>query len=256
MATDLELLEIEIETQWGVVDARHRLVEERRPNARAALHLVVATSGDGQIAAVGADVPDALAAELLEIVAGATPSPDPATPPVALDRCARLLGQSLGPVEVASSPSYVVPPGTAFESTAEIRRSDAGDVEALRGLVTDRANWSAEEWQSLLDGALGPWAVATVGDRLGAICHSARLAPRGAEAGVWTDPDFRGLGYAAAVTAAWAALLAPSGRHLFYSTSADNRSSQRVAARLRLRPIGWMWKIVRPRATLSEQVPA
>jgi predicted GNAT family acetyltransferase len=78
------------------------------------------------------------------------------------------------------------------------------------------------------------------------ICHCARLSERGAEAGVWTDEDHRGRGLAAAVTAAWASLLEGSGRVLFYSTSAENVSSQRVAARLGLREIGWMWKVSRP----------
>jgi predicted GNAT family acetyltransferase len=77
------------------------------------------------------------------------------------------------------------------------------------------------------------------------ICHCARLSDRGAEAGVWTDAKYRGRGLAAAVTAAWASLLAGSGRTLFYSTSAENVSSQRVAARLGLREIGWMWKVFR-----------
>jgi hypothetical protein len=35
----------------------------------------------------------------------------------------------------------------------------------------------------------------------------------------------------------------PAGRHLFYSTDAHNVSSQRVAERLRLRLIGWTWRI-------------
>ena len=80
-------------------------------------------------------------------------------------------------------------------------------------------------------------------DRVVSLCHSARLTDRGAEAGTWTDPDYRGRGYAAAATAAWGSLLASSGRTLFYSTSSDNLSSQRVAERLELPLIGWMWKI-------------
>jgi RimJ/RimL family protein N-acetyltransferase len=81
------------------------------------------------------------------------------------------------------------------------------------------------------------------------ICHTpGPLTPRGAECGVWTQPGFRGRGYATATAtaAAWAASLRPTGRILFYSTDADNRSSQRVAERLQLRPIGWTWRLRAP----------
>ncbi len=242
MATDLELLEIEIETLW-VMDRRSRLVESRGSNGRTAPHLVIAASNDGQVAAFGSEVADALAVELQAAVAGGSPSPDPATAPASIARCEQLLTKSLWPVELSAGPSYAIPVQTAFVSAAEIQRSDGEHTEALRSQLPERANWSAEDWHLLLDGFFGPWAVATIGGRVMAICHTARLADRGAEAGVWTDPDFRGQGHAAAVTAAWASLLAPSGRHLFYSTAATNLSSQRVAARLNLRLIGWMWKL-------------
>ena len=71
------------------------------------------------------------------------------------------------------------------------------------------------------------------------------MTKQAAECGVWTHPDYRGRGYAAAVTAAWADILRARGRCPFYSTDAQNVSSQRVAARLRLRPIGWTWNLGR-----------
>ncbi|WP_425568158.1 GNAT family N-acetyltransferase [Nonomuraea rubra] len=71
---------------------------------------------------------------------------------------------------------------------------------------------------------------------------TAPASPRwGAEAGTWTSPPYRGRGYAAATTSAWADQL--PGIHLFYSTSADNHSSQRVARRLALRPLGRLWHL-------------
>jgi RimJ/RimL family protein N-acetyltransferase len=79
--------------------------------------------------------------------------------------------------------------------------------------------------------------------RVLSICHTpVPLTRRSAEAGVWTAPDARGRGYAAAATASWAALLRPSGRHLFYVHDLANHSSQRVAARLHARRIGWAWQ--------------
>ncbi len=247
MTTDAALLEIEIDTLW-LRDDRDRLVKDLEPDGRPAPHLVIAGSGSGRVVAIGNEVPDALAVELRAAVIAESPSFDPAVAPASLSRCEQLLKDSLGPVEISSGPSYLIPPSTSFTSGAKVERSDGQNTAALLG-QNPELTWTAEEWRQLLDGAFGPWAAATIDDRLIAVCHSARLTGRAAEAGVWTDPDFRGQGHAAAVTAAWASLLAPSGRQLFYSTSATNFSSQRVAARLNLRPIGWMWQIAAPRTT-------
>jgi hypothetical protein len=188
--------------------------------------------------------PNAVVSELQRIVESMPPGDAPASRPPALERCAQLLRESVGEVEIASGPSHVIPRGTAFASAASVRTS--GDDEAWRPRAPGGWGWRADEWEDLLDGKLGPWAMASVQDRAFAICHSARLADRGAEAGTWTHPDFRGQGHAAAVTAAWASLFDASDQVLFYSASATNISSQRVAARLNLPMIGWLWKLSAP----------
>lgn len=66
-------------------------------------------------------------------------------------------------------------------------------------------------------------------------CYSARLTDDAAEAGVDTNPEFRGQGFAAAVTNAWRVAIEASGRVALYSTSYDNVSSQAVSRRLGLR---------------------
>jgi RimJ/RimL family protein N-acetyltransferase len=245
LPADLDLLRLEIDTLW-TTDQRGRLLKSRDQHKRAAPHLVIAVSNDGQTVAFGSEVADALVVELRAVVESAPRLP-PATPPASLARCEQLLTDTLGPVEVSSGPGYVIPPPTAFESAAVIVKSDGEDTENLRDQVPEWQGWRGEDWNLMLDGFYGPWAVATVDGQVIAYCHCARLTDRGAEAGVGTHPGFRGQGHAAAATAAWASLLADSGRHLFYSTSADNLSSQRVAARLNLRPIGWMWQLSYPR---------
>ncbi|CRZ14350.1 hypothetical protein BN2156_01198 [Mycolicibacterium neworleansense] len=57
----------------------------------------------------------------------------------------------------------------------------------------------------------------------------------------------RGRGLAAAVVSAWASHCTGRVPHLYYSTSADNLSSQRVAERLRLPRIGELWCLTRDR---------
>ena len=83
-----------------------------------------------------------------------------------------------------------------------------------------------------------PWCALLEDGVVASICFSARLGKRGADAGVATAPAFRGQGYAAAVTAGWAAHPALEGHVLGYSTTVENTASQRVASRLGLRMIG------------------
>jgi RimJ/RimL family protein N-acetyltransferase len=248
-STDVELLRTEIETLW-LPDERGRLLRVRSRTFRAAPELVLAVGADGgQCLAFGIDVPDLVAHELEAVVSRAAAAADRAEPPSSLTRCMELLEDAVGPVVLSSGLSYAIPPGVTFSSTAGITRSDGAELSSLGGRAPSSADWDDDEWRMLLDGVLGPWAIASIDGRIVSICHCARLADKGAEAGVWTDPDFRGQGHAAAVVAAWASLLAPNGRQLFYSTFRENRSSQRVAARLRLRQIGWIWEIARQPAT-------
>lgn len=65
------------------------------------------------------------------------------------------------------------------------------------------------------------------------ICRSVRIAPRGHEAGVETLKEFRGKGYATAVTAGWVQAVKEKGWLPLYSTSWENRASQEVARKLR-----------------------
>lgn len=64
------------------------------------------------------------------------------------------------------------------------------------------------------------------------------LSDIGAELGIMTPKAYRGRGMAAAAAAGWSRLGTLSTRALFYSTSRENISSQRVTARLGLRLIG------------------
>jgi hypothetical protein len=190
---------------------------------------------------IGSRVPEDLARELRDRHRRAGPG-DPAGPPPALADCERLLSASGWKTRRQDGPSYVIEKPAHFGSGAAIECSGSPTAERLRR--SNPGNWEPIEWNELLAGDLGPWTMATRGNRVISICHTPRpMTAAAAECGVWTDPDFRGRGHAAAVTDAWADMLLPSGRHLFYRTRADNRSSQRVAERLGLRRIGWTWTV-------------
>jgi hypothetical protein len=228
--SDLELLEIEMDLLWG---------------SEAGPELVLACARDGVRARTGEQVPPEVARTVAaQIEEGASPIEDLGAPRPQLERSRVALEDALGAaVRLApgSGPSYLIEPGVSFRTTAELIRSDSGDPMQPR--AANPGNWGADEWQNLLDGRLGPWVMARHGERVISICHTPVANASAAEAGVWTHPDFRGRGHAAATTAEWAILMRPSGKLLFYSTSRTNRSSQRVAARLGLRRIGLLWQL-------------
>jgi RimJ/RimL family protein N-acetyltransferase len=239
LLSDKQLLELEIDTLWSR-NGNGRLVRDRGLKGSAAPRLVIASSRDATVAAFGDEVPETVAREISGLLP-ATSIPWLDSPPAPLQEIETRLTVALGPVEVASGPTYVAGSVATVTSPATIISSERWDRQVQRLSAPARANWAPEEWMLLLDGALGPWAAAAVEGDVIALCFSARLTDHAAEAGVWTDPDHRGRGHAAAVTAAWASQVRPTGRVVFYSTSAENRSSQQVAARLGLRPVGWMW---------------
>jgi hypothetical protein len=70
------------------------------------------------------------------------------------------------------------------------------------------------------------------------VCQSVRKTPRAEEAGVDTLEAHRGRGCASLVVAGWAAAVKAKGKIPFYSTSWENRSSQRVAKKLGLIQFG------------------
>jgi RimJ/RimL family protein N-acetyltransferase len=235
---ELELLAIQAE---GSFDERGRL---------AGLYgVTVVCAGPGQALWIGADVPDALAGELTTTFArapAATAAIDAGTPPPALALCQRLLERDGRPLPTRGGALSSMRKRGPPQSRVHIERSDTTRAEILRN--ANPGNWQPLEWNELLDGRLGPWTMAIEDELVVSICHTPRpLSARAAECGVWTRPGFRGRGYAAAVTSAWAELIRPSGRHRFYSTEHDNFSSQNVARRLQLRLLGWTWRLGRAR---------
>lgn len=229
--SDLELLRI----RSGIgLDGRGRVTRH--------WGITIAVARDGQFLLLGAELAERLARRLRRAVAAAPQRADPSVAPVALVACARLLRAVRRPIRRVSGPCYAFPRKLRVRSRAHIVRSTAARLDWLRSC--NPGNWLDHEWQALIDGRLGPWAMATIDRRVASICHTpCAMTEDAAECGVWTHPEFRGRGLAAAVTAAWASLLRPTGRQLFYSTAAANFASQRVAAKLGLRPVGWTWSL-------------
>lgn len=229
---NLELLRIETVAIWspdqfGAVDP--------------APELVILQAVDGQAAITSPALDEHIADQLRGLVEASELPADPAEEPAALAGCVAVLS-SRGAVEVASGPSFVVEDSPAQVESGNIHRSDQSWPTSLRE-TRPQSVWAPDDWNDLLDGRYGPWAVIINDAEVVAVCHTARSVPSAVEAGVWTHPDHRRQGNAAAVTAAWGGIVAGQDRHAFYSTSAENIASQQVARRLGLHPIGWMWKL-------------
>jgi hypothetical protein len=235
-ARDLELLAIQAEPSF-----------DRRGRVADCYGITIACCKGGQALWIGADVPDAMASELEAVFERSSPPTDPTEPPPALELCEKIVGAVDDALERTAGPHYLVPDDLRFDSPIAIARSDGSSVDRLRN--ANPGNWHPVEWDELLDGQLGPWAIATEDDLAISICHTpGPLTEHAGECGVWTDPRFRGRGYAAATAAAWVALARSPQRHLFYATDANNLSSQRVARRLNLPELGWTWRLHRARA--------
>ncbi|MFB7918224.1 GNAT family N-acetyltransferase [Streptomyces sp. NPDC056061] len=102
-------------------------------------------------------------------------------------------------------------------------------------------NWQPDEWNELINGRMGEWAMAVHDREPVSICFTPASNATAGEAGIWTRPDFRGKRLAPTVVAAWSQREHRTKTVLFYRTTADNHASQAVARALGLTPLGWIW---------------
>src|SRR6266545_4690361 len=126
---DLQLLGIEMDLLWG---------------AQAGPELVLACAREGLRLRLGNHVPPELARALAAEIDGAQPVVDSSVPPPQLERWRMLLEDELGgAVRLApgSGPSYVIHPSVSFRASADLVRSDANDLAALRR--SNPGNWGA-----------------------------------------------------------------------------------------------------------------
>jgi RimJ/RimL family protein N-acetyltransferase len=226
--TKIDLLRLEMATLW-----------ERDAFGRLRSHplVAVAVAGDGVAVRFDPDLPPGLrkALEAVPIRGDFQPS--------IFDAYIRLVEPRFD-LRISSGPSYVFP-----EHLKEIGGSDltivSSDDPVTAALAAGRpeAWWEPEEWEELLDGRLGLWAMGMIAGKVVSICHTPVGSSVAAEAGVWTHPDFRGREYAPRVAFAWEQVARRRFETLFYSTSSENSASQAVARKLGLTAIGKIWQI-------------
>jgi RimJ/RimL family protein N-acetyltransferase len=239
----LDCLRIEIDTNW-IRDDRGRLLAPRvpEPDPETAPYLLWAAAREGTLLDLGWPVPEGTAQQLLEVHQKEPAPIDPADLPPWAERYGKIISEAVGPSVVARVPCFVMDTIPMYRLPHDWERS-AEVVRSTDGRVVRR---SAAMPPTNIDERRGPWAGVVVDGELVSHCSTARLWDFGAEAGTWTDPAYRGRGFAAAATAIWASMLFHESRLLFYCADETNRSSRAIAERLALRPIGWMWRLDPP----------
>jgi hypothetical protein len=233
--SDAQRIEIVGETAF-VLDANGRIVHNNEPTPTAGPRLWMAGCATGNRFLLHEDISASTAAKVAALMQDEPPLAAINAAPLHLARYIELLGTE----KETRGIDYALPAYVLTDCSAQRVWSgtDEGDrlLTALKssgmphGLYAMGFVNTGEFWP--------PWCALLEDGVVASVCFAARLGKRGADAGVATAPEFRGQGYAAAVTAGWASHPALAGCTLGYSTTVDNVSSQRVAERLGLRMIG------------------
>ena len=225
VATDLEIMRLHVAALY-LHDKRGRLVIGNEPTGSAPPRFFLGRTIDGSIARFRDDLPDALADEL-QSLANQEPASIDAAPAHESDYLTRLAVHS--PIQdISSGPAYIFDdiPNREDHETVVVTHAN---IEVLRGEL--------EPWCD--DVRLGvPMTAVLDNGHAVAVCGSVRITPEAHEAGVETIVSHRGRGCAPAACREWAKMMSAAGRLALYSTSCDNRSSQRVAEKLGLRQYG------------------
>lgn len=224
--SDLDFMQLQRETLYHH-DAAGRLLAVNEPGGAATPHLFVGITRQGSVGRYRFDAPESLVRE-----------------------AERVLDSLAIPVDLSALAPVFEALRTAVSSHLRIEREYAGpayrfpDRLVRPGGVTliTEANQSllADHWLDLVpDLDLRQPILAVLRDGAAvSLCYTSRLGPRAAEAGVETLPAFRGNGFAAQATAAWASTIQGRGLIPLYSTWRENLASQAVARRLGLLQYG------------------
>lgn len=221
----LELLEMQLEALF-THDDLGRIVSINEPGGGPAPRLFFGRTREGSLWRVRHDLPGDMAQPLESLAAREAVTDDLRIEPHNLDAMLAVLGKD-GEARVGhAGPAYRFP--DHLPAPTGVTRITAANAYLLRQMPA-----YLDDVKRGLDAYEPRLAVIEDGVAV-AICNSARLTGRAAEAGVETLEGYRGRGHAPVVVAAWAQAIRATGRTPLYSTSWDNLASQGVARKLRL----------------------
>ncbi len=218
--SDFELAQMHVDALF-IHDANEKLVQinEPSPNDPAPRFFLTRTAA-GNLWRTRFDLPDDLVVKLEWLATDEPVARDLHAPLKYAAAYARLLMQHADLQQMVVGPTFTLPELDAPERTIRIIPENAA-------LLGRHFGWL----QGDLDG-YAPIVVVVADDAAVALCYSSRLTTVAGEAGVETEPAYRGRGFAPDAVRGWAAGLRAMGRLPLYNTSWTNHASQAVARKL------------------------
>lgn len=220
--TDLNLMQLQTEALF-VQDTDGRLLRINEPEPdppSPAPHFFLGRTRAGHVWRTRYDLPDDIAAELGRLASAEPVTNDLYGPPLYAARYIELLKPHAPQVTINAGPAYTLP---VMESPPDV----VAITGENRNLV--QAHFA---WLYATHAIYAPVIAAVVDGNAVAVCFCSRITPTVAEAGVYTETNYRGHGYATKVVQGWAAALRSTGRLPLYSTSWSNHASQAIAQKL------------------------
>ena len=235
---DLEILAVHRQTAF-TFDSQGRMIHESSPLKSPGRRFSFAGCQGGNLAVIRADVPDEVAGYLRQLVATEPPLAQPESVPIHLEEYRELLAGTAAPVDPYHGLLWVFPEVMTDEAQTDVVLSGTRDGDELFDRLPDAMPASLEYlgFRSQ-DDLWEPWCIAMVNGKIASIAETVRVGSAGAEVGVDTTAELRGLGLGAAVTAGWSGHPGIAQSSRFYSTARENTSSRRLAGRLGLRFLG------------------
>jgi hypothetical protein len=209
-----------------VLDGDGRIRCTREPESTPGPIFTLIRSKSSCVWAVRADVAGEVAAGLDRLASEEPPIRDFHDLPIHADRYLSLVRGQIG-----SGPAFT------FPDEIPVSR-DIALVDRLEMLERYFRGWTAAEIPER-----SPIMAVIEGGYPVSVCFCARSSEIAAEAGLETAASFRGRGFAARVTAAWASAIRESGRIPLYSTSWSNAGSLAVARKLGLVQYASEWSV-------------
>ncbi len=229
MISDLSLMKIQVGTLFvHDHDERLRFINEPyRPEDHPAPVVFIGRTRGGSVVRFRYDVPEALCQRVQAIIQAQLSSGNLYESPSCLATVKDLLTPYITTDQQWIGPAYRFP--DSLGGSPEVVRIDRSTAYLLEFGFSDLIP-ELDHCQ--------PVVAIVEGDKAVSVCQSVRKSEKAEEAGVDTLLSHRGKGYAAQVVAGWAGVVREQGRIPLYSTSWDNKASQRVAEKLGLQIYG------------------